>query len=112
MKSDEANKLIDKIAGCFHSMSESALSAQIKSIIYSFVNDKKDPTRLCAVVTKNNKLAMDIQTQRPLIHGADMVDDLQKLLSMMTIQRPDLYGECKIIILEEIDKDVGLIINV
>lgn len=70
----------------------------------------KEKCRLAAVVTKNNKLAMDIQTQRPLIHGADMVDKLQELLVLMRKQST-LYDDCKIIILEEIDKEVGRIIH-
>jgi Lar family restriction alleviation protein len=47
MKSEEASMLINVIAGCFHSMSESALSAQIKEIIYSFVNDGLDECPFC-----------------------------------------------------------------
>ena len=47
MEGKEATLLINTIAGVFHSMSESALSAQIKDIIYSFVTDGLDDCPFC-----------------------------------------------------------------
>ena len=59
--------------------------------------------KMIVVLTEDNKLAQCIKSFKPLIGYPENREKLQTVLDVMSAERPDTYGKCRIATLTEIE---------